>query len=664
MAGESGLRIVMVTDTFLPYHSGIVTSVRRISSALAAEGNAVTLIAPVPAESDSSQFAIEGVNLIPLPARAIRWISYRPVPSVGELRRILSQVLLGEMPHLIHIHTPFLVGQLALRHAESLRIPVVCTLHLQPDNVTSYSPVAHFASGVAARAVDLAYARIMRRSALVSAPSDFAAQYAKRLSSREDIVTISNGVPLTPKKPSEEDRDLPVVLYVGRLSAEKRLDVLLGAAQILQQDLDFALRIVGHGPEAENIMQYARSLDLHNCEFTGTASDATLETLYNDADVFFMPSPIELECVSMLEAMAHALPVVGPDAGAVGEITRGTGGAVVYAPPSSAREAAQALGILLTDRKMMKAMGANARAAIADRDVHVVVKRWMAMYADVIKQQKAPSLPWVETRTYKTSSSGLLVSHWTKHIPGKPTLVLLHGIAIDSVTCWSDVACLLADKYNIVAFDLYGHGSVSPAGLKDGLLADFAAGLQEAIQHYKLNGCTIVSHSLGGAIAQLLLKQAPSGLVTGLVLSSTASRFSTTLFDKAYFLWVAAAARFLRIIPRSAQSLVGMISAHIQGMGRYPRFEASRMNWPQVLRSGVLLSRFDSRDWVAEISMPIGQIITKNDRVVSFDKQLELNFLLKDAETAITDLAHDASVTDPGGYTEVLNSIFAALYAR
>jgi glycosyltransferase involved in cell wall biosynthesis len=597
---------------------------------------------------------------MPLPARPIRWISYRPLPWPGRARRLLNEALAAENPHVVHIHTPFVVGQLAMERARQLGIPVVCTLHLQPDNVSSYSVTARLASKTAVRAVDLAYARIMRHSALVSAPTDFAARYAGRLAGRDDIATISNGVPLPSQVTVHGERPLPVALYVGRLSAEKRLDVLLEAAQIVQRDTDFALRIVGYGNDAGDIVRYAQTLKLRNCEFTGVVSDAALEEIYRNADIFCMPSPIELECVAMLEAMAHALPVVGPDAGAVREVTKGTGGAVVYDESSGPRGAAEALSILLSDGKLRKSMGVNARATIAERDIRVIAKRWTAMYSDII-EKKAPSFPWVETRAYRTSSQGLIMSHWTDHVAGKQTLVLLHGIAIDAVTCWSGVAPLLSREYNIVAFDLYGHGSTSPVGAEDGLLIDFAVGLQEAIEHYNLNGCTIIGHSLGGVVAQLLLRQAPRGVAAGLVLSSTASRFSTTFPDKAYFLWIAAAASFVRILPRPLQALVGVVSAHVQGIGRYPRFEASRMDWPQVLGSGVLLARFDSRKWIATISTPIGQIITRNDRVVSFDKQMELNALLGDAETRITNLPHDASVTDPARYADTLRSLLSAL---
>lgn len=658
----------MATDTYLPYHSGIVSSVRQLSSALARESHEVTVVAPVPAGIRHREIAIDGVNLVTVPARPLRWISYRPIPSPRQAHRILHGLLTADRPDVVHIHTPFLIGQLALRNAQALGVPIACTLHLQPGNVASYSPVSRIASKIAVRAVETAYGRLLRGASLVSTPTSFAAAYAGRLAALDEIHVISNGVPIPDSQTRDRESAPPVILYVGRLSAEKRIDLLLDAARLLQLNADFTLRIVGSGHDGETLMRRARSMSLRNCEFLGIVSDDELRDIYRHADIFCMPSPVELECIAMLEAMANGLPVVVPNAGALSEVTEESGGAIVYDADRGPAGVADALGILLADARMRETMGANARAKVAARNISEIAGQWTVLYSNMTSapRRDIPGSrvePWVATRTFQASSGGLLMSHWTEHDSAKPTLVLLHGIAVDAITCWSSVARLMSDRYNLVAFDLYGHGSIIDGDRQADLLADFASGLSEAISHYGLTGCTVIGHSLGGAITQLLLRTAPAGAVKEAVLSSTGARFSTTRLDRAYFLWVASATGLVRRLPGPAQALVGRISARLQGMTSYPHFSASRMDWHQVLSSGVLLSRFDSRGWISNVDIPVGQIITRLDRVVSFSKQAELRRLLKHADARVTNLAHDASITEPEQYVTVLRTILAALEA-
>lgn len=134
------------------------------------------------------------------------------------------------------------------------------------------------------------------------------------------IRLIPNGVDTTVfRPPTAEERgntrrelglaqDAVVVLFVGRLVALKRVDLLLRAWSQLPLPIDRQLLIVGDGPEQESLQQLATALGQHNIRFAGATN--TVALYHRAADIFVLPSEREGLSVALLEAMAAGLTVV------------------------------------------------------------------------------------------------------------------------------------------------------------------------------------------------------------------------------------------------------------------------------------------------------------------------------------------------------------------
>jgi alpha-1,6-mannosyltransferase len=112
-----------------------------------------------------------------------------------------------------------------------------------------------------------------------------------------------------------------LVLYAGRLSPEKHLDLLVhavGHAAHRDRAPDLRLVLAGEGPDATRIETLARAVAPGRVRLIGNVSDrAALATLYASADVFAHPNHREPFGIGPLEAMAAGVPVVVPDAGGV-----------------------------------------------------------------------------------------------------------------------------------------------------------------------------------------------------------------------------------------------------------------------------------------------------------------------------------------------------------
>lgn len=138
----------------------------------------------------------------------------------------------------------------------------------------------------------------------------------------------------------------PVVLVAQRLQPEKNTDI---AVQTFASGAptDWTLEVVGRGPELSSLRDLAERLGVQNrVTFLGFRND--VPTLMRSASVFIAPCEIEGLGLSVLEAMAHGLPVVASRAGAHPETVGVTPGACLF-DPGNIQEAAMMLSRLCND---------------------------------------------------------------------------------------------------------------------------------------------------------------------------------------------------------------------------------------------------------------------------------------------------------------------------
>lgn len=106
-----------------------------------------------------------------------------------------------------------------------------------------------------------------------------------------------------------------IILYAGRLSYLKGVDILLRAAKIYERKENIITVIAGNGALRKELKKLAKELELKNVYFIGHKSQRTLKKLYNIADVFAMPSRQEAFGLVAIEALACGLPVVCSETG-------------------------------------------------------------------------------------------------------------------------------------------------------------------------------------------------------------------------------------------------------------------------------------------------------------------------------------------------------------
>jgi glycosyltransferase involved in cell wall biosynthesis len=181
------------------------------------------------------------------------------------------------------------------------------------------------------------------------------------------VTLIDNGVPLDRVPEPGPPNDPPRILYVGLLTPRKGVLDLVEASRILRgRGADHELHLLGgapdEGPEAEaavrdNLPPWVTLL--------GTRDPADMPAEYAAADIFSLPSWWEAMPLSILEAMAGGLPVVGTDVGDIGRaVEDGVTGRVV--PVQDPEKLADALEPLVRDVAVRREMGAAGRRRVEE----------------------------------------------------------------------------------------------------------------------------------------------------------------------------------------------------------------------------------------------------------------------------------------------------------
>jgi phosphatidylinositol glycan class A protein len=219
---------------------------------------------------------------------------------------------------------------------------------------------------------------------------------ANKLMPEDKVVTIPNGVDLTLFKPrvkKEKTRELgltsgPVVLYVGRLSGRKGVDILLQAMPLVRkEERDTKLLIVGWGSKNETnwLKRLTKDLALEeHVIFHDQVPYHDLPSVYSAADVFVLPAKRgDLFPHVLLEAMACGVPIVCTPVDARPPIPKHEETALFARPLDHVSLANQILRVL-QEPKLAKKLATNSLKKIREYDFRNLAKRTEKLYLSVL----------------------------------------------------------------------------------------------------------------------------------------------------------------------------------------------------------------------------------------------------------------------------------------
>lgn len=152
---------------------------------------------------------------------------------------------------------------------------------------------------------------------------------------KDKIIVIPVGVDTEKFKPMDKEevreeygfkKSEKIILYVGRLEKEKRLDLLIESFKEVKNKIEDAkLVLVGDGREKEKLEKIVKELDLRGITFLGVVNHDKLPRIMNCADVFVLISCYEGMPTVVLESLACGIPVVSTDVGDVHKVVKNGG---------------------------------------------------------------------------------------------------------------------------------------------------------------------------------------------------------------------------------------------------------------------------------------------------------------------------------------------------
>jgi glycosyltransferase involved in cell wall biosynthesis len=344
------LRVAIFSETFLPKWDGIAHTVSRLLEHLEKRG------------VESIMFAPEGAPPVYASTPIIGYPSFT-CPGYPDLKLTTLGVHLGKEvaafnPDVLHAVSPFFLGLAGLLRGKSLGIPLVASYHTDlPGYMEKYGvPLL--------REPFWLYTRMVHSLAdLNLCPSRFT-QAELEAHGIQNVELWGRGVDAElfhPSKRSDEWRsampgsDGPILLYVGRLASEKRIDLI---RPVLDEVPGSRLAIVGDGPiRAELERLYAGT----PTAFLGYLKGEELATAYASSDIFTFPSENETFGNVVMEAMASGLPVVAARRGGpVEHVVDGESG--FLHTPGSVGELSGLVKLVATNRKLAEDLSRGARA--------------------------------------------------------------------------------------------------------------------------------------------------------------------------------------------------------------------------------------------------------------------------------------------------------------
>lgn len=310
------LRLAVVTETWPPEVNGVAVTLSKLIHHLGQRHHTIQLIRP---RQDKQDAGLEHSGWSELLLRGL------PIPKYPQLKlglpskKALLKAWSNRRPDVVHIATEGPLGWSALQAAHILRLPVTSDFR---TNFHSYCQ--HYGVGWLSKPIVAYLRKFHNRTALTMVPTT-ALKHQLESVGFKNLRVVARGVDTQlfhPDKRSEALRaswgvspNTVVLLSVGRLAAEKNLDLTLQSYRAIQATgKAVKLVIAGDGPLRE-----ATQAKCPDAIFVGMCTHQQLAAVYASADVLLFPSLTETFGNVTLESLASGTPVLAYDCAAAGE---------------------------------------------------------------------------------------------------------------------------------------------------------------------------------------------------------------------------------------------------------------------------------------------------------------------------------------------------------
>ena len=378
------MRILIGCDTFGPNVNGAAKFAERLAAGLVSRGHDVHIVAPAASRKHGTFVEThEGARMTVHRLKSYRWYTHDWLRFANPLRiNQNSAVILDEFkPDVVHFQSHIIVGRGLSIEGAKRGIRLIGTNHFMPENLLDFALIPKFLQNWAVKLAWAAAARTFGRAEAVTTPTRKAANFLEEYTHLEDVHAISCGIDAHHYTPVFDEHAANKIVFVGRVTGEKKIDVLIRAVKALPEELSATLEIVGGGDLLHHHKQLVHQLGLDSrVTFTGYVTDEQLRTALSTSKVFAMPSIAELQSIATMEAMASGLPVVGANAMALPHLIHDGENGFLFEPNSVDELTAKLEQVLTMPWPELERMKRASLAFIRGHDITRTLDTFEALY--------------------------------------------------------------------------------------------------------------------------------------------------------------------------------------------------------------------------------------------------------------------------------------------
>jgi glycosyltransferase involved in cell wall biosynthesis len=376
------MRIGMMADLYKPHVSGVTNYIALNKKYLEKAGHEVFIFTFGDEHYEDDEPNVIRSPGIPMVVSGY-YFNIRYTPKIRKLLRTMD---------LVHVHHAFQSGPIAIRYCRPFGIPIVFTNHTRYDlYMQAYVPA--MPEVISTTALQAYLPVFCRNCDLVIAPSPGIRDVLLRFGVDVAVEVIPNGVDLQPfRNPGQplqraelgfEPGDI-ILVYLGRLGPEKNISFLIRSFAGTVQAFNHArLLLIGDGPEKDNLVDQVKNSGLSRyVQFVGQVPYDQVPRYLAVADAFVTASVTEAHPLSVIEAMAAGLPVLGIQSPGVGDTIQ-DGETGFLAPEVDLASFTAKMVRLVVDHDWRKKMGSQAYEAAEkysiERTINIILDHYQAL---------------------------------------------------------------------------------------------------------------------------------------------------------------------------------------------------------------------------------------------------------------------------------------------
>ena len=422
------MKILIATAVYYPMTNGVAVFSHNLAMGLAQRGHEVVVICPSQTKKNYTRNE-DGVKVCRLKSIDLK-VYPDQIGNVPPKKRFLGvtlphilykkgfkasvfparevkHVLEDFRPDVVHVQVSDPIGLSVVHYARKMGIPVVTTEHNQPEVLTEPLKLPKVVRKPVNALLSSYFRNRQAKSDFVTMPTKQAIDHLILSSGKNfdiPIAAVSNGVDLSnfkPGKPSDNfchkygiSRDIPTVLYVGRVDPEKKVGLIIEAfAQICDKLPTAEMVIVGDGVDKARLEKLAFDLGLSNrIKFLGRIFPPELYEAYKAGDVFVTASEVETQGIVLIEAAATGLPLIAVNKGAVAEICVNKKNGFLC-EPGDKNGISEAILTVLSDKELRNKMSKKSLEFASEHDLGRTIDKFINIYSRVQKNRESLNSP-------------------------------------------------------------------------------------------------------------------------------------------------------------------------------------------------------------------------------------------------------------------------------